>query len=253
MENEYQNVALFLQSAMQKMGGLNQPSRTKVLDLGCGRGDLVNCLLTLGYDAYGCDIVPYWRKEPDAETDKLVTILSNPYRLPFEKSTFDVVVSTSVLEHAQNKEEIFQEIFRLLKNGGLSMHLLPGKWYLPAEPHINVPLLNFFWPHCPKWWLALWAFLGVRNGFQINKSWQEVVRLNQDYCKHGLSYWPNYKYRKISIEVFGNYSAPMDFYIINGYGGVANLLRKLPFKRLTGLLAGEVRMNFIVQRKLVEN
>jgi SAM-dependent methyltransferase len=250
MENEYQNVALFLQAAMSKLGGLEHPSQTKVLDIGCGRGNLVNCLNTLGYDAYGCDIKPYWQEESNTDVGRFFTISSHPYRLPFGNKSFDAAVSTSVLEHAQNKEEIFQEIFRLLKNGGFSMHLLPGKWYLPTEPHIFVPLANFFWPKCPKWWFVLWAFLGVRNRFQINKSWKEVVRLNHEYCKHGLSYWSNGKYRKLSMQVFGNYSAPMEFYITDGYGGVANLLRKLPFKRLTGLLAGEVRMNFIVQRKM---
>jgi SAM-dependent methyltransferase len=223
-----------------------------VLDFGCGSGRLVQCLLSLGYNAYGCDITPYWRETSHADVERLATLSFAPYRLPFEDNTFDVVVSTSVLEHAQNKEELFSEIYRILKVGGYAMHLFPGKWYLPVEPHIYVPLVNFFWPKCPKWWLALWAFLGVRNEFQCDKSWKEVIKLNSEYCMHGLSYWSNRKYRKLSLKIFKNYSAPMDFYVKNGYGSFAKLLRRVPFQRLSGWIAGEIRMNFIVSRKLKE-
>ena len=173
-----------------------------------------------------------------------------PYRLPYQDGAFDVVISTSVLEHAQNKEELFIEIRRVLKTGGFSMHLFPAKWYLPSEPHIFVPLVNCFWPNCPRWWLALWALLGVRNQFQYGKPWKEVAEANSEYCAHGLSYWSNRAYRDLSLKIFGNFASPMDFYIKNGYGGIPKLLRKLPFQRLVGWVAGEIRMNFIVVQRM---
>jgi SAM-dependent methyltransferase len=248
-EDEYYDVALYLQSAIKDIAGYREPSGTKILDFGCGSGKLVKNLISLGYDVRGCDIRPYWEGGLGSEIGSLSTISMTPYRLPFEDDSFDVVVSTSVFEHAQNTEEIFRELHRVLRSNGYSMHLYPGKWYLPSEPHIYVPLVNFLWPNCPRWWLALWARLGIRNEYQHGLSWREVVQINVEYCQHGLCYLTNGKYRKLSREVFGNYSAPMEFYIANSYGGVAKLLRKLPFKRLTGFLAGEFRMNFMVQRK----
>lgn len=68
------------------------------------------------------------------------------------------------------------------------MHLLSGKWYLPTEPHIYVPLVNFFWRHCPKWWLSMWALLGRRNSYQANMGWREVASMNMAYCQTGLFY-----------------------------------------------------------------
>ena len=41
--------------------------------------------------------------------------------------------------------------------------------------------------------------------------------------------------------------SPMELYINNAHGGLPTLL---PFKRLSGWFGGQVRMNFIVQRKL---
>lgn len=250
MQNDdFVAAATLISTAILEICNFDQPSHTKVLDFGCGAGGLVNSLLSLGYDAYGCDVKADWLESPPGDTGRLKTIPLTPYRLPFEDNTLDVVVSTSVLEHAQNKEEYFQEFYRVLKVGGYSMHLFPGKWYMPYEPHIYVPLANFLWPKCPKWWLGLWALLGVRNEFQQDKTWKEVVELNYQYSLHGLSYWSNRKYRQLSMRVFGNCSFPMEFYITNAPGGFGRLFRRLPFKKISGSLSGELRMNFIVQRK----
>lgn len=249
--NAPEKTAIFFWTAMKEIGALGQPSCVKVLDFGCGSGTLVHCFLALGFDAYGCDIEPYWQETSHADIERLTTIALTPYRLPFEDNTFDVVVSTSVMEHAQNKEEALSEIWRVLKVGGHAMHLFPSKWYLPVEPHIFVPLVNFFWPKCPKWWLALWAILGVRNEFQQDKSWKEVTEDNYTYCRQGLSYWSNRKFQALSLKVFGNCLAPMEFYLRNGYGGCAKLFRRFPFQGLSGWVAGEIRMFFTVSRKLI--
>jgi len=255
VEQEYGEAAEFFQAAMMHLGGLKQPALTKVLDLGCGSGELVKHLRSRDYDAYGCDITPSWEGKPPAEAlaGRLTTISLEAYRLPFESDTFDAVISTSVLEHAQNKEDMFREIHRVLKMGGCSLHLFPGKWYLPVEPHTNVPLLNFFWPLCPKWWLALWAILGVRNEFQRRTPWRHAVEANYEYCTRSLSYWSNRRYRELSLAIFGNYDNPMEFFKSHGYGGVAGLLRRAPFRFLPGRLSGVFRMNLIAQKKVPEH
>src|SRR2546426_9889444 len=112
MEEEYEKAAIFLKTAMEELCRLGRPSQTKVVDFGCGSGELTNHFLGLGYDAYGCDIKPYWQQNSRATVERLATISLTPYRLPYESDMLDVVVSTSVLEHAQNKEELFQEIHR---------------------------------------------------------------------------------------------------------------------------------------------
>jgi SAM-dependent methyltransferase len=253
--------AFFIKAAIKELGGFNGPTVVKVMDFGCGKGRLVHALFRLGLDAYGCDRTAYlegcdrkayWLGDQLPISERLSTISMSPYRLPFDENTFDVVVSTSVLEHAQNTEDCFREIHRVLRPGGWSMHLYPGKWYLPYEPHIFVPLVNFFWPHCPKWWLALWALLGVRNEFQQNKPWKTIVALNHRYCQEGLIYLTTREYRELSLKVFGNCHWPMQFYIENAPGGMARIFKRLPFKALTGVLSREVRMGFLIQQKSAE-
>ncbi len=221
----------------------------KVLDFGCGRGVMVNYLHSLGYDAYGCDISGGWEKFPDSPVDRLALISMEPYRLPYESSTFDIVFSTSVLEHARNQEEFFLEIHRVLKPGGVSMHLYPGKWYLPSEPHIHIPLLNYFWPRHPKWWIDLWLLIWAVYSPKIVPYRKNILQQYIDFCDTGIIYVPNKRYRQLSMKIFGNYGSLMDFYIERSGGGFAWLARKLPFRNLSVWLSSNFRMNFIYQRK----
>lgn len=229
----------FLLKAIRHFWG---DGKAKVLDFGCGRGELVNFFAADGHDAYGCDII-------ESTGKRLARIKSDPYRLPYPDATFDVVTSSSVLEHAQNTKECFAEIKRVLKPGGVAMHLYPGKWFLPREPHIFVPLVNFFWPKVPTIWLAAFAFAGVRNDFQRGLEWKEVLSKNSAYCISGLHYRNTSFYRKVSTEVFGNCEWPMRFYIDHSPGGFPSLGRKLHMRNFFGFLGREFRMAFLLQRK----
>jgi SAM-dependent methyltransferase len=241
--------ARFFHAALETFGpgNLSQPV---ALDFGCGAGGLVDALAGLGWDMYGCDVEPFWRgTDHGRDADRYRTIPLDPYRLPFADGTFDVVTSESVFEHVQNVQQCFREIHRVLKPGGVAMHLFPGKWYLPSEPHVYVPLSNVLWPRCPRWWFSMWALLGVRNEHQRGEAWRSVAERNDHYHRTQLNYLTNREYRRLSIEAFGNYSSPMKFYIDHAIGGYARLCRRLPMKRLTGRLGSNIRMSFVIQRR----
>jgi len=243
--NHLEGAGAFFDKAIKELAKGNLSF--KVLDFGCGSGQLARDLQSLGYDVYGCDV--YLDKDSDNKRGYLKKIETEPYKLPFDDDTFDIVISTSVLEHAQNTQECFYEIYRVLKPGGYAMHLLPGKYYLPTEPHIFVPLVSWFWPAVPNWWLALWAFLGVRNEFQKSYSWQKTYELNKSYCKKHLCYRTTKFYNQLCKQVFGNFSWPMLFYINESGGGLSRLARKLPFKSLFGIVSRELRMGFLTMQK----
>lgn len=221
---------------------------TKILDLGCGAGEQVRHLRSLGFDAWGCDSKEFITRFKGGE--HLLDICPSPYRLPADDNTFDVVTSSSVLEHAQNKDEIFREIHRVLKPGGLTLHFFPGRYYLPKEPHIYVPLANWLWPRVPAWWLGIWAIAGVRNEFQQKYGWRETLAANARYCKVGLSYWSHRRYRRTVGSIFGNCHFANDYYLRNAPGGAARLGRRLPLPRtVTGWLIARTRMSILLAKK----
>jgi SAM-dependent methyltransferase len=203
---------------------------------------------SLEYDAYGCDTWTAYSEKPAEPRLRQITIA--PYRIPFDDGFFDVVVSTGVFEHAQNKEECFREIYRVLRPGGHAVHIFPSKWYLPWEPHIFVPLANYFWPHVPRLWLTMWAMLGVRNKYQKGWSWRETRERNMRYLADGLAYWPTSKYRELSLRMFGSFSTPMDLFISNSAKRYSRLTRRLPWRGLFAVLFRELRYSVIAQKKL---
>lgn len=244
-EGEWRTAARLVRKAL----GPAQNGSCRVLDLGCGAGRLLNELNALGLDAFGCDLDCYIPDELPALQERFSPISTEPYRLPYPDGFFQAVVSTTVLEHAQNSEELLGEVKRVLKPGGLSMHILPGKWYLPTEPHIFVPLVSWMWPRVPRWWLALWAHLGVRSEAQRGLSPAEVTEQNLRYAKNELCYRSTRAWSRISLRIFGNVEWPMDFLLANVDGGVAKAWRRLPCKRLIQLLSRETRMALMVHRK----
>lgn len=237
----------FLDRSLRDLCGVSDGAR--ILDFGCGAGGAVKQLQSLGFDAWGCDN-GLFRQGDYQPNEQMLEITPAPYRLPFDDSFFDAVISTSVMEHAQNKEELFREIHRVLKPGATMMHVMPGKYYLPTEPHIYVPFVSWMWPNVPRLWLALWAMAGCRNEFQRGLDWQETCSRNVIYCKTGLSYWPHRRFKKVVTAIFGECRFADDYYVRNATGGAARLARKIPLPhKVTGWLVGRTRMGILIATK----
>jgi SAM-dependent methyltransferase len=218
------------------------PPGARVLDIGCGKGDLARRLRSAGYEAHGADFAaslpdpcPDYLRPIEATTlrdSRRSYTVTSTYRLPFEDGAFRAVVSTSVLEHVIDKEAFFREVRRVLVPGGILLGMFPGSKSLPVETHVKVPLMNFFWPRGPRLWLAFWAIIGVRNEFQHGKPWRTVYRSNLDYCRNSLSYWPVRKYRQfLNRSGFHDFQCGTVDFLQHMDGGYAALLRRLRVPR----------------------
>jgi SAM-dependent methyltransferase len=166
----------------------------KVLDVGCGIGESVEVLGTLGYDAQGIDVLELWGADYDqywADSPKpageilerLHRIDPDKYRIPFPDAYFDFAFSDQVFEHVFNTMEVMSEINRVLKPGAISVHHFPGPNGI-LEPHLSVPLTSM----CRyRWWLALWAILGLRSSRQEGMSWRltlETSLKGMTFCNY---------------------------------------------------------------------
>jgi SAM-dependent methyltransferase len=198
------------------------PDKYKVLDFGCGSGGLVAMFRERGAYAQGVDVTTLWGPEMDGVCHEFLP----GYRIPFDDNEFDLVVSTSVMEHVQNKQEAFREIHRVLKSGGYAVHVFPSKYFLPLEPHIKVPLVSWLHPYIPNIYLKIFALLGFRNVHQKNMPWREVSATNAVYMKNGLNYWPRSRYLALLYSIYSE-SRFDDAFSGCGNGAVARIDRKI--------------------------
>lgn len=127
-------------------------SNTKLIEIGCGAGDVTAAFLDLGYDAYGTDIefkdgpkikdlVLNGRVLKIGQRDlsrKTLSVKRELYRIPFPDETFDISFSESTIEHVENLDDFVSEAARVTKSNGLSIHYFPSKFAL-IEPHIGIP------------------------------------------------------------------------------------------------------------------
>jgi SAM-dependent methyltransferase len=203
--------------------GYNLRSDSVILDFGCGEGERVQEYRRAGFNTFGVDI------KLKAQTDCLRLIDSaETYRIPFEDSTFDFVFSESVFEHVKNHGDALAEICRVLKPGGVSLHLFPPKW-IPIEPHVFVPLGGVFQAYS---WLLLWAAFGVRNSFQENLRSREVAAHNYRYLKNNTHYLSKKKICEYVLAHFPKVVSAEKQLIKHSYGRARYLkpfIRFFPF------------------------
>jgi SAM-dependent methyltransferase len=170
--------------AVAKAAGLPLWPEMRVLDFGAGAGRHVAEFRQAGYEAWGVDRAFLAHEEGSVEEDYMRTTGPPDYRLPFEDAEFDFVYSTSVMEHVTDPGRALEEVARVLRPGGLSIHVFPARWR-PVEPHMFVP----FGGRVQNYWaMRLWAALGIRNGWQTEMTAQDVALKNVQYCKTGISY-----------------------------------------------------------------
>lgn len=111
-----------------------------VLDLGCGRGEVLVQCAGQGARAWGVDYAPAAARIVQATVDQLQGELrerigaqvGNVKTLPFADSTFDRVFMLDLVEHLYpwELELALAEAQRVLRyNGQLVVHTMPNRWY----------------------------------------------------------------------------------------------------------------------------
>ena len=160
--------------------------KAMILDLGCGNGDAVMGFINSGYQAYGCDFsFSNGVHAQDLHEKGLIRkINESPYTLPFPDNTFDVVLSDQVFEHVKDYASTLAEISRVLKPEGVGLHYIPSRYSI-IEQHVYVPLATLIQQ---RWWLLLWAYLGIRKKQQRGMPAAAVAQRNFDFLRGHTNY-----------------------------------------------------------------
>lgn len=175
----------------------------KVLDIGCGRGEMVFWAAKEGTEAVGIDYSPSaiklakqaQKKKSLAMRKKTQFIQMEAETLKFPDETFDAVFLIEVLEHLypQQAEKVLSEIKRVLKDKGfLFVHTAPSRWF-------NDFTYRYYCYPVSIIVVGLWNFLSSKK-YPNLAPWKN---LRTKYHKLMHVNEPNYFYLKKLFSKFG--------------------------------------------------
>jgi len=102
----------------------NIKSGSKILDIGCGNGEITKSFRELGMEVYGIDISESSLINIENSNFKKHDLSNHPY--PYEDESFDYIFSKSVIEHMNEPDILIDEAFRLLKKNGMFICMTPS-------------------------------------------------------------------------------------------------------------------------------
>jgi SAM-dependent methyltransferase len=102
---------------------LNGASR--VLDLGCGTGNMVEALMERGYRAVGLDLRPEGLSATRRTRAGSDLLRADAVRLPLARDAFDAVLILDLLEHVDDRV-LMEEVRRVLRPGGVVLATVPA-------------------------------------------------------------------------------------------------------------------------------
>ena len=109
---------------------LDPPAGSRLLDVACGEGMLVERACERGLEAHGTDLSPVAAARSAELAPGARMTVGNGEHLPYADDAFDFVTCLGSLEHYLDLWRGAQEIRRVLKPQGLAAIFLPNSYYL---------------------------------------------------------------------------------------------------------------------------
>jgi 2-polyprenyl-6-hydroxyphenyl methylase/3-demethylubiquinone-9 3-methyltransferase len=110
------------------------PPPGRILDFGCGTGEIAAAMDHMGYQVTGCDIaermIEIARSSHGGTATKWICLKPDWEALPFGDCSFDGVVASSVFEYLVDVQRVAAEVSRVLRPGGVLLLTVPNPFNL---------------------------------------------------------------------------------------------------------------------------
>src|SRR5262245_4511007 len=128
-------------ATIQHFRGRGSLDELDVLDVGCSGGIIADELHRRGARVIGLDIdVPGLSKARARFAESASFFCADSERMPLADASVDVVICNHIYEHVVDPEQLFAELRRVVRPGGL-LYLGLGNRLGVVEPHYRLPFL----------------------------------------------------------------------------------------------------------------
>jgi glycosyltransferase involved in cell wall biosynthesis/SAM-dependent methyltransferase len=114
----------------------------RLLDVGCSAGVITNVLAEQFRTSMGIDIHAAGLAQAITHGGRALFAMASSSAMPFADHFFDAIVCAQVYEHVSNQQLLADEIYRVLKPGGIVFFSGPNRLAI-IEDHYGLPFLSW--------------------------------------------------------------------------------------------------------------
>jgi ubiquinone/menaquinone biosynthesis C-methylase UbiE len=195
----------------------NASPGSRILDIGCGYGDITLGLSKNGYEVIGADVfLPGVRAASKVSSElhlDAMFLMSPVESLGLRNEAAGLAICYNLWEHVENPQALLNQVARVLRQDGILFMVVPNRFWI-METHYRLPLLSWlprrlangylritgrgteYDVNCPTWW---------EFDRSLRSSGFEVTNLNLYVMKNFKKLYPtpeylgNAKYRAASL------------------------------------------------------
>ncbi len=177
----------------------------RVLDYGCGGGDLVAEGRAAGLEIFGADVFyggSDARKEAESRglLGDAIRAIGSDGSIPFPDGHFDLVSNNQVMEHVNDLDAVVREIHRVLRPGGSVLSVFPSSdvW---REGHIGIPFSHWFRKGSRLRFYYTWALRAAGLG-----TWKQQAPNARQWAVDKLAWIDTYTRYRSRAEILETYA-----------------------------------------------
>lgn len=109
---------------------------SKILDVGCGSGHMIEMLRKYGYEMAGIEPATNMREAAQKRNPEVQILDARAGELPFKDASFDAVLAIEIFRYLHQDECLkgYQEALRVLKPGGYFIFTMQNRYCLDGFP-----------------------------------------------------------------------------------------------------------------------
>lgn len=174
----------YYDQARPEVAALVPPRCHRVLEVGCGSGELGQLLRRRGHHVTGLELVPEIAERARRRLDRVVTADVERDGFPFPPASFDAIIFADVLEHLVDPWRVLREAVEVLAEDGVVVasipnvqnidvlrRLLRGRWDYRERGILDFGHLRFFTLATIRALFAQAELSLVHIGHRYRRSW----------------------------------------------------------------------------------